>query len=534
MQQQKHTLCGSCGLELKRSLKSAHTKHRCSQCNMYISSSKLQCKKHPTASFVVEAHPPGEMIFACKNCQKNSNSTILTNEAELQAATKLSRSIIFDRKIMQALTLSDTDQLMQQLSRHISDYNPKEAIAALKELLLPAQELETILQETNCDKYVEKSKLGNIILWGLSFLVNGKHASLPLAAISDASHSTFARNLTATAAIDHNALGVRLENPALVEGLEQVFQLCVARLQSDVFSESSSLLPIYYDWFFFVKKGNVWEECHKVGRDQSSHGLKVGVGRDWQSKAIVSLVMYSDEHPHDTKSFRHDLMIISRGNIVHVADKGPFDSKTLEQILANHQHFIMPMKQNVGYAVSYELAVNSDTAEFHASIPSQPLVRLLEEKVIRLNTNPDMGEFKLIIFQYNSFKTGKFETVELLSSLQLPAQEIINMAAVRWRATETEFRTLQHEFGLEKLYVHKAEKVWPIMLLVLICRMLLEILFRSIHEVHSSDALNDAEFKRSFARFVDAIIDGRDPWIEIEPCVSHLCPYRRQKGQRRR
>jgi hypothetical protein len=117
MQQLKHTLCGSCGLGLKRSLKSAHTKHRCSQCNMYISSSTLQCKKHPTASFVVEAHP------------------------------KVTRSIIFDRKVMQALTLSDTGQLMQQLSRHISDYNPKEAIAALKELVLPAQALETIFKK---------------------------------------------------------------------------------------------------------------------------------------------------------------------------------------------------------------------------------------------------------------------------------------------------------------------------------------------------------------------------------------------------
>ncbi len=68
--------------------------------------------------------------------------------------------------------------------------------------------------------------------------------------------------------------------------------------------------------------------------------------------------------------------------------------------------------------------------------------------MISLTTNLELRDLKLIKFQYNSPQSGKFESMEIISSLPMGAEEVIEMGAWRWRSTETEFRTLQHEIVL--------------------------------------------------------------------------------------
>ncbi len=174
--------------------------------------------------------------------------------------------------------------------------------------------------------------------------MNSKNAALPINAISDASASLLGRKLTNEDPVSNNALGVRLEKPEFVDGLEQILQLCSAQLGSEVFNDAQNLIPTYYDWFYFVKSGKVWKRCKMVGRGNDNIAIKIGIGMDWESKAVVSLVMHGTEHPNDTKSFRNHLMINNRSRIVHITDKGPFDTNTMVEIIKNKQHFIIPMK----------------------------------------------------------------------------------------------------------------------------------------------------------------------------------------------
>ncbi len=161
----------------------------------------------------------------------------------------------------------------------------------------------------------------------------------------------------------------------------------------------------------------------------------------------------------------------------------------------------------------------------------------IEATMIRLDVNPDLGDLKYIRFQYNSIKTGKFETIELISSLPLAAEEIVRIHAWRWVVTETEFRILQHQFGLEKFFVKKPEKIWPLLLLVLSGKMLMELTFKSIHQIHGGLQtvlqMKTADFRRSFNKFITAILIGNeDPMSQIDPCSDVYCCFRIMHGRR--
>jgi len=523
--------CRKCNSVLKKSDKGAYTNYQCSVCNRFVSTKTRVCKNHPTAEISAIQISATDINYKCENCglapKKKQKSPMV------KVVDRLQRSIVFDRKFMKILSSSPNGQnsknVMNALVNHINKYNPKKVIDSLTEAWIPHELLTEILEDTECDKWVEKSKLENIILWTMSLFLEGKHASLPLTAISDASNSSLGRKLTDEKPIDHNTLGVRLENPNLVLGLEKIFQLCSAQLGSDAFNDETNLIPVYYDWFYFVKGGNTWENAKKVGRGDDSKGIKVGIGVDWESNSIVSLIVHGEEHPNDAVSFREHLMITNRPGIIHISDKGPSSVDTMEEILDNDQHFIIPMKKNTKFKRKYQ--INVGTREFTLRTPSNPTVTILEESIITLNANPELGDLKYIKFKYNNSSTGKFETMELLSSLPMGAAEIIEMAAWRWRSTETEFRIFQHELGLEKVFLQKPEKIWPMLLIVLSCKMLLELTFRGIHMLHGGKMMISS-FKRGFGKFLNAIINGKDPWIMIEPCNSPVCPYRRKHGQR--
>ncbi len=522
--------CINCGSELKKSVKSAHTKYRCMICNYFVSKDTKSCKQHPIAGYYEIQVPETVMNFKCKNCGlapiKNPGEHIS------KAVDSLQHSVMFDRKLMQVLSNQSNHRTQKVANLLINHIDNKKVMSDFKELWLPGEQLSMILDQTECDKWVEKSRLENVILWALSLFMSRKQSSLPINAISDASASPLGRKLTEEDPVSNNALGVRLEKPEFVSGLEKILQLCSAQLGSDVFNNNQNLIPVYYDWFYFVKSGNVWERCKEMGRGNENNGIKIGIGMDWETKAVVSLVMHGEEHPNDTKSFRNHLMIVNRSGIVHITDKGPFDTNTMVEMIKNHQHFIIALKQNIKYDLVYQ--IHKGVREYTLRTPSEPKVKILEESMISLTTNPLLRDLKLIKFQYNSPKTGKFESMELISSLPMSAEEIVEMSAWRWRSTETEFRTLQHEFGLEKLFLKLPEKTWPILLIVLSCKMLLELTFRCIHMLHGGKVMETVKFKRGFGKFLNGIFDGEEPWSNIEPCDSPLCPYHRKRGQRLR
>lgn len=526
--------CINCNTELKKVTQPAYTKYKCSECGYHVPNKTRLCEKHPNADAYEIKVKENSSFRKCRNCGTLPKRKT-KNGKQLKAKDSLQHQVKFDRKFMRVLEKSqknrDPKKVLMALVKHINKYSSKKAITDFKETILPNELLSGIIDSTDCDKWVEKSKLENMVLWTLTLFLNGKLASLPIKAIADASSTPLARKLTDEKPVDHNTLGVRLEKPNLVSGLETVFQLCSAQLGTQVFNNGQNLIPVYYDWFYFKKSGNIWVPCKEIGSGDNTKGIKIGIGTDWESNAIVSLIMHGEEHPNDAKSFRRDLMISERPGLIHISDKGPSSSYTMQKILENKQHFIIPLKKNIKYNVLYQ--INVGVQELTLRTPSAPKIRILEESIIQLTNNLISRDLKYIKFQYNSSETGEFKTMELLSSLPMDAAKIIEMSAWRWRSTETEFRIYQHEFGLEKIYLKKPEKVWPLLLLVLICKMLLEFIFRCIHMLHGGRMMM-SPFKRGLAKFLNAVISGEEAWSLIEPCNSPVCPYRRKHGQRLR
>ncbi len=165
-------------------------------------------------------------------------------------------------------------------------------------------------------------------------------------------------------------------------------------------------------------------------------------------------------------------------------------------------------------------------------ISSNPEIFLLSSKIIKLDANPDLPALKYVKFRYNKPTNGQFETIELISNLPLDILDIIELSAQRWRATETEFNILQHGFGLEKLFVKDPKKVWPLFLIALICKTILELILKAIHSVHGGH-LDMASFKVNLGIIIEHIASGRSNKLPLTPCDSPLCPYRRKRGLRK-
>lgn len=149
-----------------------------------------------------------------------------------------------------------------------------------------------------------------------------------------------------------------------------------------------------------------------------------------------------------------------------------------------------------------------------------------------MDANPELPALKYVKFRYNKTSNGQFETIELISNLPLDILDIIELSAQRWRATETEFNILQHGFGLEKVFVQHPEKVWPLFLIALICKSILEMILNAIHSAHGG-RLDMASFKINLGTIIEHIASGRGDKLPLTPCDSSFCPYRRKRGLRR-
>ena len=346
--------------------------------------------------------------------------------------------------------------------------------------------------------------------------------------MADKSHSKLTEIVNGDrTVISPNALGVKLEDEKLIAALEQTVFSTSDLLGSRVFKKDTNLLPIYYDWTFIVKQGNCWELCKEL--PDGHHGIKIGMAYDNESKSVVSLTMHGTDHPADVKAFENHLMVKERVGIIHIPDMGPYSAATLQTIDSLGQYFIIRKRQDIEPILVYQTFAGRKNYQLE-EIASKPHIVLLSDSVVTVQTKDvTLSNVREIVFQRHD-KEGKFETIVLLSNLHHDALTIIELSASRWACTETIFRMLKHEFGLNKLYVKKSEKAWALLLVTIISVQLLEIAFQAIHYLHGGK-LTPKEFRMGFYRFLSNF-PNQEAYQYLTPCSSPTCPYRRKHGQR--
>jgi len=522
----KQNHCSNCGFEIKVVTRKASVVFNCLECGYRIPTDTGICKRDGDAGYKESILPATKMFYKCKNCgykdrSENSKPKIKSPEDALFRKSR------FNRKFINAYAQNHDDGAL--ITEFIKSQKFESDLIALKEYLLPNDILSNIVDETGSDKWSEKSQLENILYWFFGTFMVGNLESLPIKLASDQSKKIVCRKLTGNAVISSNALGERLGNDQVVKGLERVHEFTTARSQTKVFDGSLGLKPVYYDWMFITKSGNDWKICSEMPRSENFNGFKVGIGMDWNSKSIVSIVFHGEDHPNDSVSFQRDLCIDDAPGLINITDRGPFDTKYLEQISKRGQYFIIRLKKNLRVTPVHLRTHSNDFVEL--SISSKPKIKLLQSGFIRLPANPGLGDVKYVKFQYNNPDSGRFETIELISDLPLDTIDIIELSAQRWRATETEFNILQHSFGLEKLYVRDPTKVWPLFLIAIICKSLFQRVLEAIHSIHGGK-IDMSAFKSNLGIIIEWIASGNEGPLPLDPCDAVLCPYRRKHGSR--
>lgn len=309
--------CKKCeGSGIKKVTFATHTKYRCKQCKLVVNSKTLKCKNHPGKGSYPTEHPETTFDRKCAICAGTGeveqveeifhsgyeispgrkNEEIKQNNGMTKVIDSLQKTIRFDRKLLQEVKklkklknqqMGHPISFVKVIAKHIEKYQPKKAIKAFREAFLPDAMVDEIALETECDKWAEKTKLSNIMMWTLAFFLQNKTEELAIKEIANASASLLGRELSKDdRAVSNNALGVRLEKTELINALEMMLQLCSAQLGIQAFEDTGSYVNIYYDWFYFVKSGDCWEVCKQVGRTQESKAIKIGIGIEWESKAL--------------------------------------------------------------------------------------------------------------------------------------------------------------------------------------------------------------------------------------------------------
>ncbi|MFV2014068.1 MAG: transposase [Candidatus Heimdallarchaeota archaeon] len=526
---QKHeNHCSKCGHTIKISDYPATIVYKCLECGNRISTATRICKKCGKAAYTEVKKSAYSIAKNCENCgYKEKKVDLQKRTKSLPINDPLFRKLNFSREIKHLVSSIRNERLLMQ--KFMSSLSSTKAVASLKTFMFPHDMLENITTSTSCDKAVEKSFLENIILWFFSTFMSGNYEQLAINAVAHNSAKIISRTLTDDSVISANALGVRLENDKLVEALEMFLEFDSFMRQSEIFTDNDCLKPVYYDWMYITKSGDSWKICNSIlGSDEFS-GFKIGIGMDWTTKSIVALTLHGTEHPNDALAFKRDLCIRNVRGLIHISDRGPFDSKYQEEISKRNEYFIIQLKDNMKYRTIHSLTTHNELYEL--STPSKPKIKLLKTGIITLKANPDLGPVKYIKFQYNNQRTGRFETIELISNLMLDAIDIIELSAQRWISTETQFNILQHGFGLEKVFVKNPRKVWPLLLLALICKSLFERILTAIHSAHGG-TINIATFKINLGILIEHIAVRNVEKLPLDPCNSIICPYRRKRGTR--
>lgn len=536
--------CPHCASKLKKTKIPSVITYHCSMCKTFttVDEHKL-CHIHKCQTKHIKRKTRYQ--WYCANCSNFvtpliTEETKIVNQEHMKQLIPTLRKVVWHRPVRMALKSKNPKLFFSRLVHHLTEY-PKlsdDFLQHLREYMLPKDVIIQINEDTKSDKHAQKSHLAHILLWTLSyFLTNTSKGKLTIKGISNASHNSISQGFVPSTMLDHNALSHRLENENLIEGLEQTLQFTSQALGSRAFEDGSNVaqaevpsalgyIPIYYDWVYFVKKGTRWELCAKVNK--TDHGIKVGIARDWETRAIVGLVAHFTKHPGDREAFESYLMYTGRKSIIHVTDKGPFALPLLVDIDKNDQFFIMPKRENIKTILENQEFKGSKKIELN----DRHTITLLEVNQVTIKTNEtSLAHCKELYFKING-KSGKYQFIRLLSNLNLDSENIIRTGFYRWRATETEHRIFKQEYGLKYLFLKNPQKFWPLLLLVLISVQLLEIAFQGIHKAHGGK-LNPKAFREGFCKFLFAVLrDNDEAWKHLPKCDSPLCSFGRKHGER--
>ena len=404
--------CTKCGFDLKISFRRASTRYRCLECNFYIPITTKICKRHGDVGFRVEEQEEKKLNYRCGNCGHKEILDYRESQSLSERNDNLFKEMNFDRKMVQAIQKYHKNKDSQVLIRNFFEsLNRRNNLAKFDKFIFPTKLFKEILENTECDKNTEKSGLKNIIFWFMSTFMSGNLESLAIKAASSSSERNLSRSLTNNAVISPNALGVRLGKDKVITALEQLLQLCTGLTGTTLFNGEETLRPVFYDWMFITKSGSSWKVCHKLGKkDDDTHGFKIGVGVDWNTKAIVSLVFHGEEHLNDNLSYQRDLCIKDTPGLVQITDRGPFDSEFMASIHQKSQYFVIRLKKNIKYTTIHSQDLNNQ--RHRLDISSNPEIFLLSSKIIKLDVNPDLPALKYVKFRYNKPSNGQFEIID--------------------------------------------------------------------------------------------------------------------------
>jgi len=443
------------------------------------------------------------------------------------------RRIPWEGPVHPTMVAENKATVLEHLVTILQQADSETFMEEFRQTLFPPQVMEKIKQATGCDKWVEKSDLATVILVTLAYFSSemAPDGTLTFTGLSFQSESELAYRL-GVKPISGNALGTRMGQEKLVKGIEQYFQFSSYLVGSKVFDKTyTGLTPVYYDWVYFVKKGAKWGLCKEITTDTPA--IKVGIGRDWKTMAVVSLVAHFSEHPGDRES-AENYLFVNKSGVIHVSDSGPLAIPFLQTLDERNQFFIMVSRldtQTVDVKPVYQ--------GIEPYVIEGRKVTLLREEIVTLKTTQaEVRRCKEVTIRING-KKGRFKYVKLLTNLPVDAETIIRIGYYRWRATEIEFRIFKHEFGLDRIFLKDPNKFWPLLLLVLITVNLLTFLFFEYHVGHGGMMPTSKECRKALRRFILAVVRRLgsptfNPFTYLPKCESPLCPCGRKPRQRRK
>lgn len=524
-------LCTKCTSTLKLVELKERTQHFCPTCKKWVKrNEKKQCRNCRGA---VKTYLMGARAqWMCSECRTFGPSPNTKEKKEPSSPPKVLRTMKWDRNMQQAVKQGNMKKILEKLTTtalypHQKTEEEETILAELRNYLIPETMIETMKNATQGDKWVEKTTTRNLVSWALTMLINNhSKGAFTIKGLAENSVTTIGQMLGEGVVVGHNAIGERIKKEEVIQALEIGLQLSSTLLGAEKELTTKTFVPVYYDHTYLVKKGGTWELCKKV--EKETKGVKIGVAREWESEALVGITCFFDKHPGEKEALEEYLLIDWRPGIIHVTDKGPFALPFLAQIQEAKQFFIMPRKKDLTVEVEGTLFLGREQLQ----VSPRTKVWILREDLVTLTTKTTtLPRCKLITLQLQGEK-GTFKTIQLITNLPHTRQEIVKIGAKRWRATETEFNIWKNIYGFKHLAIRNAEKVWPLLLLLLIATQLLTLALRGLHHLHGGEH-RPLTARAELARFLYAFTRGHpEPWTMLKKCSSPLCPYGRKQGER--
>ena len=338
---------------------------------------------------------------------------------EIEKSLPVLREMDWNKDLQKIIVEKEKPAFLHYLLTFFQTHDKKACLDAIHQGLFPSEVMEMIEGLTQCNKWVEKSTLTNLILTALCYFSTeiAPKAAVTLKGLTFHAEGGLARILNVQPMSD-NALGTRIIQEKTIAGLEQYFQFTSYLLGSQAFEKpQGTLLPIYYDWVYFQKDGAHWELCKEVTTD--APGIKVGIARDWKTLAIVGLIAHIREHPGDRDSLEQHLLVEGEG-IIHVSDSGPLAIPLLQTIDERGQYFIIRSREDTKKSMCQHIKRGQTTY----MVKGRPIVVLREEIVTLRTKDAEIRRCKELTLRVNGQK-GTYEVITIVTNLPLDAETIV-------------------------------------------------------------------------------------------------------------